>query len=108
MCCRCARRVGSNSYKVSCSVEPRYINIISLLWTALYQYIKNAADNECKRWLSLVNLGIHVREGINKPNEATYSNVRKCFVANGDLFQPQFHRRTIEELTVSVSSELND
>ena len=44
-----------------------------------------------------------MRDGINKPNEKTYFNVRKCFIANGDLFQVQFHKKTVDELTMAVS-----
>ena len=71
--------------------------------SALYQYIKDVADNECKRWLCSVNLAIHVRDGITKANGKTYARVRKCFIANSDLFQAQFHKKTVDELTVAVS-----
>ena len=44
-----------------------------------------------------------MRDGISTANGKTYARVRKCFIANLDLFQAQFHKKIVDELNVAVS-----
>ena len=44
-----------------------------------------------------------MRDGITKANVKTYTSVRKYFIADEELFQVQFHKKMVDELTVAVS-----
>ena len=70
----------------------------------LYQYCKEIADDETKRWLCLVNLAEHIRNSISEPSQKNYCNVIKCYKANFKLFpSEEFHKKMLNELIVSVS-----
>ena len=86
-----------------------YKLLLCVVLTALYQYCKDIADQDCKRWLCLVNLSMHVREGITRPTQKSYCDVLKCYKVNGKLFgSGEFHKKMLNELILSVSTDRLD
>ena len=65
--------------------------------------MKDAVDEECKRWLCCVHLGVLIRDAVLHSSYENYANVLKCFKSNSELFPNKSdYKKLVNQLNISV------
>ncbi|XP_065884313.1 telomeric repeat-binding factor 2-like isoform X2 [Dysidea avara] len=70
----------------------------------LFSHMKDAVDEECKRWLCCVHLGVLIRDAVLHSSYDNYSNVLKCFKSNSELFPNKSdYKKLVNQLNISIA-----